>query len=732
MSLFTSSLNLPASVRNAASLAVIGLCLVQPAFAQQDAQPADAPATQAADVNEINEIVVTAQKRSERLQDVPISISAVTNETLEKQSISQVSQISMSVPAIRIDFSGNTVQPTIRGVGSAIAGPGTNSNIPTYIDGYYIPNPVATDLNLINIESLSVLKGPQGTLFGRNATGGALQVTTRKPQHDTTVLARIGYARFSHITTGVYGSTGLTDTLAVDLAASYETGDGFKRNIVTGDSNVGRFRKWAVRAKALWEPADGVSFLVAYGHSYSDDPSPNMVNAREGMSAGALIPGTVVASGRRDVSNTRPNFDILKTDSITLTSSFDLGFADLTSYTGYREENDYQGFDYDASAAEIQAAIWTIPEKTFTQEINLTSKPGGRFNWVLGAFYLYNSSEYHYNLAAGGADYFRLFDSRNKTNSYAVFADGTYEVMDKLFVTVGGRYSVDKPEVAFDLYAVDPALSDAGKKKFTNFSPRAVVRYEITPRSSVYASYTKGYKSGILPASSFSTIAVDPEKIDAFEVGFKTASGPLRFNLASFYYKYKDVQVASFFGQGVSVIRNAASAEIYGVDGELSYDVTPDLNLFANVAWTHADYDKFPNAIGYQQDLDPTSPNYSTFQPVNIDASGYQVLRSPRLAFNVGGNYGFDLAGGRMALNANYFHTSKFYFDAVEQFGQKAYGLLNLRATWTDPTDRFDLSVFGTNVTDTKYITQTLPDTVAIRQAYGEPAVIGASMTFRY
>lgn len=722
---------LPYSIRYTASLAVIGLCLAKPAFAQDADAPPASSAAQAATV-EATDIVVTAQKRSERLQDVPISISAVSSDTLVKQNITQVAQISMSVPAVRIDFSGNTVQPTIRGVGSAIAGPGTNSNIPTYIDGYYIPNPVATDLNLINIQSLSVLKGPQGTLFGRNATGGAIQVTTRTPQHDPTVLARFGYASFDHFTGGFYGSTGLTDTLAVDLAASYERGDGFKRNIVTGDNDVGRFHKWSVRTKALWEPTDGVSFTLAYAHSYSDDPSPNMVNAREGMSAAALIPGIVVASGRRDMSNTRPNFDKLKTDSITLTSVFDLGFADLTSYTGYRKEHDYQGFDYDASPAEIQAAIWTIPEKTFTQEVNLTSKPGGRFSWVLGAFYLYNSSEYHYNLAAGGADYFRLFDSRNKTNSYAIFADGTYEVADKLFLTVGGRYSIDKPQVAFSLYAVNPPLVDAGKDKFTNFSPRAVIRYEITPRSSVYASYTKGYKSGMLPASSFSTVAVDPEKIDAFELGYKTASGPLRLNLAGFYYKYKDVQVASFFGQGVSVIRNAASAEIYGIDGELSYDITQDFNVFANVAWTHADYDKFPNAIGYQQDLDSSSPTFSTFQPVNIDASGYQVLRSPRLAFNVGANYGFDLAGGRMALNANYFHTSKFYFDAVEQFGQKAYGLLNLRATWTDPSDRFDFSIYGANVTDTKYITQTLPDTVAIRQAYGEPATIGASVTFRY
>ncbi|MCC2602371.1 TonB-dependent receptor [Sphingopyxis yananensis] len=672
---------------------------------------------------------MTAQKRSERLQDVPISISAVTSDTLQKQSVMQVSQLSLAVPAVRIDFSGNTVQPTIRGVGSAIAGPGTNSNIPTYIDGYYIPNPVATDLALINIAGLSVLKGPQGTLFGRNATGGAIQVTTKAPQHDTNILARLSYASFNHITAGVYGSTGLTPNLAIDLAASYEYGDGFKRNIVTGQRNVGQFSRWSVRSKALWEPTDGVIFTLAYGHTYSDDPTPNMVNARNGMSAGALIPGNVVASGRRDMSNGSPNYDYLTTDAVTLTSNFDLGFADLTSYTAYRKESDDQGFDYDASPAFIQAAKWTIPEKTFTQEINLTSKGGGRFNWVLGAFYLYNSSEYHYNIAAGSNDYSRLFDSRNKTNSYAVFADGTYEVMDKLFVTVGGRYSIDKPHVAFNL--MDTVI-DEGGATFKNFSPRAVVRYEINRGSSVYGSFTKGYKSGILPAASFSTVAVEPESIDAFELGYKISQGPLRFNLAGFYYDYKDVQVASFFAQGVSVVRNAASAEIYGVDGELSYDVTPDFTLSASAAYTHADYKKFQNAIGYEQDLDPSSQTYSTFQPVNVDASGFQVLRSPRLAFNVGANYGFNLANGRMALNANYYRTSKFYFDAVEQFGQKAYGLLNLRATWTDPSERMDVSIFGTNVTNTNYITQTLPDTVAIRQAYGEPAAFGAALTFRY
>ncbi|WP_157220696.1 TonB-dependent receptor [Flavisphingomonas formosensis] len=715
---------------------LIAIALATAAHAQTEQA---APATQedsSAAATPSQEIVVTAQKRSEKLQDVPISITAVTGPQLGKVGITQVTQLQQSVPALRLNYSGNTIQPSIRGIGSSVAGPGLYSNIPVYVDGYYISSPTSSDIGLIDVQSVSVLKGPQGTLFGRNATGGAIQITTRTPQQQTEIEARISYESYNHSTASAYLTGGITPTLAASIAASYEHGDGYLKNIVTGDDNVGEFRKWSVRPKILWTPSDNLSFTLAYAHTYSSDPLLNSTNVRvdsngSPMTAGNVIPGNIIATKPYEISAGAQNSNKIKTDSITLTSALKMDWADLTSYTGYRKDRVSQALEYDATPAAIDAAAWTIPDKSFTQELNLTSKPGGRLSWVVGLFYYWASDVYNYSLAttAEGPPYTPLFTSKNTTRSYAAYADVTYEVLDKLFLTAGGRYSKDDIKLGFTLLGSD---WQSGSTSFNNFSPRAVIRYQLTPRSNVYASYTKGYKSGALPGSAFSFTPVKPEKIDAYEVGYKIANSKLRFNVAGYYYNYKNIQVASFFDKGVSVVRNAASAHIYGVDGDLSYAVTPDFHINLSGAYTHANYNKFENAIGYEQDLAPGSATYSLFEPINVDASGYPVLQTPRFAGSIGADYGFGLADGRMVLNANLFYTSRFYFDQAKQLPQKGYALLNLRATWTDPSGHLDLSVYATNVTDKAYRIANFTDTFASRQVWGEPRSIGGSLTFHY
>jgi len=682
------------------------------------------------------EIVVTAQKRSEKLQNVPISISAVTAAQLSQRNIAQVSQLSQSVPALRIDYSGNTIQPTIRGVGSEVAGPGFISNIPIYVDGFYIPSPTASDINLVDLESVNVLKGPQGTLFGYNATGGAIQINTKQPEQETSGLFRAGYGSYDHVSTAFYGTTGLTDTLAVSLGAAYEYGNGYIRNIVTGDKDAGQFRDYSFRPKLLWKPANGVSFLLAYSHSYTNDPTVNETVARDGHTIGSIVPGNVIATGRGEISNNAPDFMRLKSDSITLTSRADLGFADITSYTGYRKDSVSQGLEYDDTPANIYGAQWKIPDKTFTQEIDLSSKSGGRFNWVVGGFYMHLTDVYDYNTNTAtstrfdGGPYNPLFTSKNTLDSYAVFADGTYEIVDNLFLTAGGRYSIDHPKLAYDLFPAD--LIGGTKVSFHNFSARGVVRYQLNPQSNVYASFTQGYKAGTLPGSAFNNLPVKPEHIDAYEAGYKIANRILRFNVAGYYYNYRDIQVTSYGANGVSITRNAAAAHIYGVDGDLSLQLTRSFSINASAAYTHAKYSKFTNAIGFQQDLNPTSATYGQFNTITVDASGFSVARTPRFAGSIGGDYGMDLAGGRLALDANLFYTSHFYFDSVEELPQKHYILLNMKATWTDPSKKVDLSVYGTNVTSTKYLTQNFTDTFASRAVYGAPSEFGGSVTFHF
>ncbi|MBL8546436.1 MAG: TonB-dependent receptor [Hyphomonadaceae bacterium] len=668
-----------------------------------------------------NEIVVTAQRREERLEDVPISIANVSGEALETMSLDDVMALPQAVPSLRITRAGTFVQPSIRGIGSQVALPGLPQNVTTYIDGYYVPTAGASNFSLINMDSVNVLKGPQGTLFGFNTTGGAIQLNTRRPQHDTSGFIRGGYGADNTASFGFYGTTGLSDTLAVDLAAYYEQGDGFMTNVVNGDDQAGAYDQYYFRAQALIEPTDGISFRIALAHSEENDPRTQNVVARDGITIAAPVVGVTIATQPGQISHNQEGYARFTSDSLTITSSFDLGFATLTSYTGYREDTVSQGLDYEASSAALNFSHWRVPDATFTQEFNLTSNSSDDpLSWVLGAFYMHTEDEYFYH--TNGAS---IFDSRNTTISSAVFADATYQASDHLFLTLGGRYSWDNPQVHSFLYPF--SLTTNAEADFSDFTGRAVARYQFDDGSNIYASFTQGYKAGALPASSFSTVPIEPETIDGYEVGYKTYTGPFRLDLAAFYYDYRDVQVTSYGAGGSSVTVNAAGVESYGVDGMFAWDVTPDLTLTVNGGWTQAEYTSFPNATGFL-----FNAGAGTITNVLVDASGMRVQRTPEFSGNFAVDYGFDLAGGRMGLNANIFYTGDFTFDAAGQLPQDSYSLVNLRATWTDPSERLDLSVFGTNVTDETYFVSSFIDPYAARSVYGDPALWGVSLTMHY
>ncbi|WP_168854393.1 TonB-dependent receptor [Novosphingobium sp. ERN07] len=710
------------------AIAALGMAAT-PAFAADYLQTTDAAAAPA---ETSPEIIVTAQKRREALDKVPISIAAVSSEQLEKRNISQVLDLPQTVPALRVNYAGTFVLPTIRGVGSIVALPGLTQNIATYVDGFYVPAPSSSNFDLVNVASINVLKGPQGTLFGANSTGGAIQINTKAPSFDTSVLFRVGYSSYDTVSSAFYGTTGLGDKAAIDLAASYETSDGYVRNIVTGNNHVAAYDKYSIRTKLLLEPVEGVKFTLGYEHNFSDDPISQMVVPRDGITLGALDPTVQLSyDSPKRVALDNPGYARFKTDAFMLTSQFDFGFATLTSYTQYRKESTNQGLDYDASPAPINFSFWTVRDKTFTEEVNLSSNGDGRLKWTTGLFLLDYKNSYDFNthLYAFGID-LDVFETRNHTKSWGGFADATYELLDNLFLTGGIRYTEDKPSLDFDLQAF--GLTGAGSAKFHNTSVRGVARYQLTPRSNVYASYSQGYRSGGLPGSAFSTIPVKPEKIDAFELGYKNAEGPLNLNLAAFYYNYRDIQVTSYGAGGQSFTVNAAAAHIYGLDGDLTYAFSPDFSVTLAGTYTHAKYTDFPNALGRYLDPTDTNPDHPFLGAFQVDASGKRVERTPSFAGSVSANYGFDLAGGHMALSGNVFYTGSYFFDPAHQLKQPTYTLVNLRATWTDPSDHLDLAIFGKNITNAKYYVANFVDPYSARARFGQPAIFGGSISYRY
>lgn len=717
--------------------------IAMPAFAQsavnsptdtasdQGAAPAATPSP--------DEIVVTAQKRSERLQDVPITITTVSATKLDTAGIQSISALPQVVPAFRFDNLGSWPQLSIRGVGTAVSGPSFGSGTGIYVDGFLVPTQPGNDFDFLNVSSIQVLKGPQGTLFGRNTPAGALLVTTSDPSTTPGAQGRLSYGRFNDLDAQVYGTAGLNSRIAVDLGARYRRGDGFVRNIVPNTSDTGRYENLSLRAglKVDLDDSGGNFILVRYTHRDIDDPTTYLWNARDGVTLGAFIPGNPVAAGSRDISQTEPIYFKSNADAVTGKARFDLGFASLTSYTMYSSQKSSQALEFDGTPAPLVGSRFHQYDRTFTQEFNLNSEGSGPLTWVLGAYYLKEKAGYpNLDSAAFGSPFATIWSVRQDITSYALFGDATYKIGDHLFLTGGVRYSHEHSDAAYQLVVPDAASGQGvgtypASKNWQSLTPRAVVRYEFNPSSSVYASYSRGYKAGFFNVTGLSQTAVEPEKLTSFELGYKYSAGSTRASISAFRYSYKDLQVGTYTGT-VSLVSNAANSTIYGGEIEASTEVVDGLRLSIGAAYTHARYDSFTDAPRFDQILDPANPAFGTIATSVTDASGNELIRAPEFSGNAAADYVTSLGSGKLAFNANYAYSSKFFFDAANQFPQRAFGLLNLNVTWTDPSDHWSFSVFGRNVTNRKYANQIFSNPLAIVQTWGAPVTYGATVSFKY
>lgn len=694
-----------------------------------------------------SDIVVTAQRREEKAKDVPITLTTITAESLGNGDVQQLSDIAKLTPALRFDNFGGFAQPTIRGVGTAVSASGAGSNVGIYVDGFYAPNPLSNDFQLLNVASVTVLKGPQGTLFGRNSTGGAIQVTTTDPSAKTSGVAEASYGRFNSQKYQAYVTTGLGENVAFDIAGLYRKGDGFVRNIVTGSTKDAAYDAWAIRTGLKVNLSDGASLLLRYSHADTKDPTSvvfssylqNGVPQSAGFPIGlALNIPVATATNQREVSQTSRAYFDSKVDAYQLTGEFDLGIGTLRSYTQYRKENSTSFLDLDGSSLPIFDVDFNVTDEIFTQELILTSNGEGPLKWTVGAFYFSDNNRFtRLNGYVAGGPGVLISRSQTDTRSFAAFADATYEVSPSFFVTGGLRYSNDKVRnggfeagpLAAPLPIAFYPIPDISSDRLT---PRVVLRYKPSDASSIYASFTSGHKAAIENPNGFTTVPVDAEKINAYEVGYKYAARGLSFDLSAYYYDYTNLQVASYNGTQ-SLITNAADSRVYGIEGQLAYQVSDAFQFNVGAAYTDAKYNGFLTSPRFDQCLIAACGQaFGLFLTSTTDASGFRMGRSPEFTGNVGARYSVDLGGGKFALSGNLSYTSKVYFDSSQQYSTNGYELLSMRAEWTDASDHYTIAVYGDNLTDSKYYAQVLPGQFAVQSVWGSPTTWGVSVRAKF
>lgn len=770
--------------RNAGRLA-LGWCLASAALAAAPAHAQSADDEASAD----NTIIVTAQRRAERLEDVPAAIQTIDGESLRVQQITRFQDLALVAPSVQIGRTGTLNQPAIRGVTTTFAGGGQEANVAIYVDGFYNADQLSINQDFANIDAVEILKGPQGTLYGRNATGGAILITTRSPEDEFEADFTVAYApRYNDRKVEGFIGGPIAPGIKFGVAGYFRKNDGYNRDINNfapnapirpgnpgerGGNKVALFKNWSIRPKLIIEPSPDVKVTVGYVHAVLDDPR-SLAYRVEGHIPGnpTQYNGYPLAT-RMDTNslNFRP-INQTEIDEGQLTAEFGLGsFGTLTSRSAYRHQEDYANYDLDATPRDPASGPGfsfngggNNTRKTFIQQLDFSSSFDGPLSLLAGLFYYNDKYEGRNFDDSGSGPGLTALDY--KTEAWAAYIDGTFNT-GNLYITVGGRYSEDKKSVfSVRTDALGNVLTASNTAAFTTapdatirfksnaFTPRAVVRYELSPGSNVYASISRGFKSGTI-SSTAPYNALRPEKVTAYEIGFKSNQGALRTELSAFYYDFTDSQISALDPSRpllTSLLQNAGGSEIYGVDGTLQYRVTERFNLRLALAYLHARYKDFDNATN-------TVVNPATNQNTSVIGSwtGRRIVRSPDWSGSVSGDYTADLAGGKLVLSANATFSSRYATSnasyacayslqgginrcnpgidpkrAPGRFEEDGYVLVNGQIAWTDASDRYTLSVFASNITDTRYKTSTVGLFYGDYIAHNEPRVIGGSIRFRY
>ena len=727
-------------------------------------------------------IIVQAQRREENAQDVPIAITAISQDVIEDQQIQTLEDISRITPSLNFGAFANTAQLNIRGVGfGSISGVGENA-VAFHRDGVYISAPGALLLAQTDIGGVEVLRGPQGTLYGRNATGGVINISSIAPTDEFGVGGSLLYGNYDRFKQSAYVTGPLGPKARARIAFTHDERDGYVRNITTG-SDLEGYETYSVNAALDLDITDRFVAEVRgfYGH---EDNSAYTINPV--ISEGPLLP-LFLATGQAtlDPYNIAADFDSFGEreaygGSLRLVYDLtdDIVFQSITGYTNFTSDANAEA---DGTAVPIVNNFRTFDVETFSQEFDLIGSTGIA-EWVLGLFYYDDSTSINNvgDYLSFGENNFGITESRwisdTENRSYSVFGDLTLQMSDAFRIYGGLRYirdeldsvetqtqDLDNGVLAFSAWATaiagdptaDPALfgldpttafavlgdqsllpllftktytkvafcqNAPNKLRESRFTGRLGAQFDAADNVMTYAQYSHGYKSG---GFGFNTCGVTfrPEQVDAFEVGLKSQlfERRLTLNFAAYYYDYTDLQYEEIISP--NVFPRNADARIMGLEVEALARLTDDTTFDLGVSLIDSEYrDLFA--------IDANSPQLGT---QNLD--GNQLLRAPRYRLSAGLEHTFDLGRvGRLALRGEVQAVGKYplrVFNAVGDI-QQSYELYNAYLTYTPNIEGVTIRAFLKNASDEAVLVALVENATFRTGSYGVPRTFGVELSFDF
>jgi len=718
---------------------------------------------------DLAEIVVTAQKRNEKIQEVPISITVVTAGDLDRAGVTNNLDLTQMVPGVKIDRVAGFTNPSIRGVSTFINLPGADPNIATYIDGIYQSNPAAGTFDLPDVQRIEVDKGPQGTLFGRNATGGAIQVFTLDPSDKLTGHLGFTYASFNDKTVKAYVAGPIIgDKVFGSISGFEEKADSYYRNIGPY-MQLNGISSHIIRAKLLVKVTDDLTLsFIGFGGQHSN-ANGQLGNPLDGISRAQTIPGAIVPTTPYDVAgNVAPEQRTILNGG-SGKAEYDSGIGIVTLTTSYNYTNAHLVLPTFAAYVPAGGQYYhqNSPNQTYQTELDLVSPKYGPFSYVTGVAYYNDSQTFDpLNVTFNGPTVVSIY-SKQTSHAYSAFGEATYQFTDDLSAILGARYNHETRGVYGNLYFggfFTPTPPNGwvqdGAKTFVGVTPRFSLRDKISANTNVYFTYSQGFKSGLFNASAVpvtpSTKApelVEPEKLDSYEIGIKSAPASwYSFSAATFLYKYKNQQEASgrlVNGVPLAFDQNAGKSTLYGADLEGKVKPVPELTLSLGIALLHSRIDEFRNAtINYPALRDPTNPNSPrdngttstvcdgvTVNPngIKCDVTGNQLPRSPKWTANFSGTYAKEFAIGNASLTANIFHTARAYYDYGNLYSQGQYTDVGVQASFQPAAiPHLTLTAFGKNLTNNTVILGLFPQVTAVIASWAPPRTFGGTVSYDF
>ncbi|NVD45281.1 TonB-dependent receptor [Qipengyuania atrilutea] len=723
---------------------VAGTALVAPGASAQVVVPdleADAEVAVSDEPGVDSVIVVTARRREERLIDVPIAVTAISGEELATRGALDITDVGQTVPNVTLEASrgtNSTLTAFIRGIGQQDPVSGFEQGVGIYLDDVYLNRPQAAVLDIYDVERIEVLRGPQGTLYGRNTIGGAVKYVTRRLPQEFSLSARATYGTYDQAEGVVSASAPVNDLIRVGGSVARLSRGGFGENLTTGLENYNK-DIWAGRA-SLEVGGYGEPVFLRIQGDYTRDKS----NPRGGH---RLIPGLVSgAPVLDDVFDSRgalndPEQDV---ESWGVMMNADIELSDaftVRSISAFRKDDSASPIDFDALPAVDLDVPAIYRNEQLSQELQLQFDNGGAFTGLLGAYYLDAKADtlFDVRIFTTFAGLTAFTQANVDTETYAVFGDFTFDVTDQISVSAGGRYTWDKrfADILRQSYlgGGSPVFGGAGvpfgapgtdfdgSAEFEKFTPRASISFMPTPDHNIYASFSKGFKGGGFDPRGVGTNAPDlnddgvrqesevaqflsfrPEEVDSYEVGYKGSfdGGRANIALAGFYADYTDVQIPgsvacttivngqptpSFCG----IVSNAGKATFKGIEAEGSWRLGA-FSLAGSLGYIDAQYDEYITNIG----------------GVPTDVAEFrEVQNTPELTAS--GTVGYTAAVGAGDLYAGVtasYRSKTFQFEIPNPYlDQGGYALLDANLVYTAPSDRWSIGLHGKNLLDKEYKT---------------------------